>query len=137
MSQDAATHQQSRTQQRRIDEAQRRGSRVIEWPSKSGAVPKSWDLSWTSAAVAAIAAGTLRVHGRGKYECSGSVSLTGATEWIYVKRLRGASSATIQHQATEPDDSGSSDIMWPLYKLERLADGSYQILRDCREDGHL
>ena len=99
-------------------------------------VPQSFDLSLVGT-TATISAGTLRVHGIGKYAVSGSVSLSGATEWIYVKFPRGAAAATLEHQATEPDDAGGTDILWPLYYLAQSAPGVYYVVRDCRTDIHL
>jgi hypothetical protein len=100
----------------------------------AAAVRASWDIAFDAPATVIVYPGTFRVHGVGKYTTAQTtVTLTGATEWIYAKLTR-AKAQSIAHQETEPDDSASADILKPLWQLTRTTAGGYTITRDCRHD---
>jgi len=89
-----------------------------------------------SGSTCTIKAGTLRIHGKGKWEASDTdLSFSGADEWAYLEFTKGGSSATIKHAATEPE-SVTPYYRIPLYHFEKQ-NGIYVLIRDCRLDINL
>lgn len=94
----------------------------------------SWDaLAFgyaQSGAVITIHAGSIRLHGIGNYSVAeDTVTLTGATEWVYVQQAKTSGAATIEHSATEPL-SNTTYRKLPLYLFEATA-GVYSLSRIC------
>ena len=100
-----------------------------------GRYRQSWDLEMTNATTAKIYTGDLDLGDLGSIAAShAGLALTGATAWIYVERLTGASTATIKFSSTKPQ-SNSSGLRKRLYLLESSDGGtSYTITRDVRGD---
>jgi len=98
-------------------------------PASGAAFP--WDkLAFGYAGITTgvtIYTGTIRLHGIGNYTVAeDDVSLTGATEWVYVEQSKSSPNTTsIKHSATEPATNTSFRRL-PLYKFTN--DGSGYIL---------
>jgi len=81
----------------------------------------------TSSGGVTIHAGSIRLHGIGNYAVAETdVTLTGATEWVYVEQSKSTPASTsVKHSATEPATNTSFRRL-PLFKFTN--DGSGYVL---------
>lgn len=115
---------QNSAQQRRIENAERTGSRVIVWPSAGSMEDESkWAFGY------ALSGSTVTIYS-GYFEIDGKLSvliaqqrinLTGSECWIYVKHVRNTSTATLATANADPGIA-ANEVRRKLYKFAN--DGS-------------
>ena len=77
--------------------------------------------------VVTIQAGTVRLHGIGNYPIpTSTVTLTSATEWVFVSHNRDHSSSEIGHQCEEPT-SDTNTLRVPLAFYTMTGDSSFAL----------
>jgi len=85
-----------------------------------------------------VFAGTLRIYGVGRWNVSETtVTLSGSTEWVYVKHLKDHSATTIEHSATEPSATDPTAFNLPLFRFTGYGSGFYDLAKICHSGGDL
>lgn len=118
-----------------------RGDNTTTSVSSAGTISAYENMPWhqiafgykLAADVVTIYPGTIRMHGIAKYPLASeaTVTLTGATEYVYAQIARGESTGTaptIAHSTTEPETT-STHLRVPLYSFESVAAGKYKRTR--------
>lgn len=124
------------TQAGRIADAERHVQRVLVWPSGGGINEAKLAFGIKlSGNVVTVYAGTIRAHGIRKVAVAQTnVTLSGATEWIYVE-WGWFTSASIKHSSVEPE-SNATYLRWALAKYT-LTSGAYALTQRCWMGGDI
>ena len=89
----------------------------------------AFGFAYKSADLITIKPGSLRIHGTGIFAVAETdVTLTGATEFIYLAHTRDHSTTNIAHSTTEPETT-SNELRVPLYKFAAVVTGVYTLDR--------
>lgn len=110
--------QSAAAQGRSLRELRRRTTPVMEWGGAGGGGAEDeslWSFGYALAgAVCTVYTGRILIAGVGRYTVAETaVTLTGTTEWVYVRHSRDHAASSIEHASTEPI-SDFAYYMWPL-----------------------
>ena len=85
-----------------------------------------------------VYAGTIRLFGIGSYDVAETdVTLSAATEWVYVFHNLDHSTSGVTHSATEPSAINGTRYEWPLIKLTSSDGGASYAIDQRRHFGDI